>query len=167
MTAAALDDSGRESWPISMVDILSDDLAQSEADEPHAGQVGRSIICFSKKGSRWQIPAVRLRRGVYHPRGAYPSRNPGTRYLCASDKQLEANRQNALQSTGRKTAEGLEPVNNNATRDRLRWVPSRGSWSAPGSLASPAWRVRRRHRGDGQRRLWDVRRYLNIFAGSF
>ena len=95
---------------------------ESEADEPHAGQVGRSIIYFSKKGSRSQIPAVRLRRGVYHPRGAYPSRNPGTRYLCASDKQLEANRQNALQSTGRKTAEGLEPVNNNATRDRLRSV---------------------------------------------
>ena len=39
-----------------------------------------------------------------------------------SDKQLEANRQNALQSTGPKTAEGVEVVKNNALRHGLRAI---------------------------------------------
>jgi len=39
-----------------------------------------------------------------------------------SDKQLEANRQNALQSTGPKTAEGVKAVKNNALRHGLRAI---------------------------------------------
>jgi hypothetical protein len=39
-----------------------------------------------------------------------------------SDKQLEANRQNALQSTGPKTADGVEAVKNNAMRHGLRAI---------------------------------------------
>jgi hypothetical protein len=39
-----------------------------------------------------------------------------------SDKQLEANRQNALQSTGPRSAEGVEAVKNNALRHSLRSI---------------------------------------------
>ena len=39
-----------------------------------------------------------------------------------SDKQLEANRQNALQSTGPKTAEGVEAVKLKALRHGLRLI---------------------------------------------
>ena len=39
-----------------------------------------------------------------------------------SDKQLEANRQNALQSTGPTTSEGVQAVKSNAIRHGLRSV---------------------------------------------
>jgi hypothetical protein len=38
------------------------------------------------------------------------------------DKQLEANRRNVLQSTGPRTAEGVEAVKNNALRHGLRAI---------------------------------------------
>ena len=86
------------------------------------------------------ISAVRLAQEVYQPREDCPTRNPGGRDLSVSDKQLEANRQRALQSTGPETAKGFEAVKKNATRDRRRSVQTMVPGRAPQSqsLGPPA-----------------------------
>ena len=50
-----------------------------------------------------------------------------------SEKQLEANRQNALQSTGPRTAEGVEAVKLNALRHGLRSIQTVVSGEDPDS----------------------------------